>query len=78
MEANGRIDVHHHIVPPDWAAYLHRNGYFGGQAVPQWSQDRSIEFLDRLEIATAIVSVSRPGVYLSGEPGCARDVQGRK
>lgn len=60
----GRIDTHHHIVPPVWADALRAMGYFGGQAIPEWSPGAALELLDELGIDTAVVSVGRPGVSL--------------
>ena len=60
---SGRIDTHHHIVPPIWRDHLIARGYFGGKAIPEWSPEAAVEFLDRSGIETAVVSVSRPGVF---------------
>ena len=57
-----RIDTHHHIVPPVWARALQEQSYFGGQATPLWSLTAALDTMDELSIATAIVSVGRPGV----------------
>ncbi|MEV4603743.1 amidohydrolase family protein [Amycolatopsis sp. NPDC049253] len=68
----GRIDTHHHIVPPVWADALRTSGYFGGQATPAWSPAAALELLDELGIATAVVSVGRPGVHLGGSAADTR------
>ncbi|MCI2417360.1 amidohydrolase [Saccharopolyspora sp. K220] len=68
----GRIDTHHHIVPPMWADALGASGYFGGQATPAWSPAAALELLDELGIDTAVVSVGRPGVHLGGTDAAAR------
>lgn len=64
-----RVDTHHHIVPPAWARSLRETGYFGGQAVPDWSADLALDVMDQLSVATAITSVGCPGVFVKGDPG---------
>jgi len=63
----GRIDTHQHFIPPVWASYLDRRGYLESRDTPRphWSPESALEVLDRLSIATGIVSLSRPGIYLS-------------
>ncbi|MGP4014893.1 amidohydrolase family protein [Saccharopolyspora sp. 5N708] len=68
----GRIDTHHHIVPPVWADALRASEYFGGQATPAWSPAAALELLDELGIDTAVVSVGRPGVHLGRTDAAAR------
>lgn len=42
-----RIDVHHHVIPPAYAAWLARHGVTeaGGRAIPRWTaaDDISLE-----------------------------------
>ena len=68
MEVNEpfRIDVHHHIVPPDYVLALESVGIHDalGRSFPSWSPNEAISFLDKFSIATAVVSISSPGVYL--------------
>ncbi|HEY2859310.1 MAG TPA: amidohydrolase family protein [Terracidiphilus sp.] len=54
-----RIDVHHHLFPPAYRAAI------GTQAapLPQWSPAQSIEEMDKGGIATAVLSLSSPGVW---------------
>ncbi len=56
---SGRIDVHHHILPPDGVATLKRNGMTtaGGVAFPDWSPQTSLSVMDQSEIAAAITSM---------------------
>lgn len=62
------IDVHHHVLPPQYVAEI------GGPAIgapagrpgaPPWSVASSIEVMDQLGIETAITSVSAPGFPLN-------------
>jgi 6-methylsalicylate decarboxylase len=69
--STGRIDTHHHIIPPVWAEALRADHYFGGQATPAWSPAAALELLDELGIGTAVVSVGRPGVHF-GDDAAAR------
>jgi predicted TIM-barrel fold metal-dependent hydrolase len=64
----GMIDVHHHTVPPFWFEEVKdritQQG--GGRIVPgwlNWSPQRAIEEMDRNGIATAIASISTPGIW---------------
>jgi predicted TIM-barrel fold metal-dependent hydrolase len=69
MPAPHRIDVHHHIVSPAFVAELRE------RLLPptlNWTPERSIEDMDRAGIATAITSVTTPGVWIGD------DAQGRR
>jgi len=55
-----RIDVHHHLFPP---AYRTAIGNLAA-AQPAWSPAQSIEEMDKSGIATSVLSVSSPGVWL--------------
>jgi predicted TIM-barrel fold metal-dependent hydrolase len=59
-----RIDLHHHIVPPDFAAELARRNieWTGGVPVPKWSAALAREAMERYGIAAAVASV-QPQVY---------------
>lgn len=60
-----RIDVHHHIVPPVYASALAEIGITssGGLPFPYWNAQRALDFMDLHGIATAITSISSPGIY---------------
>lgn len=59
------IDVHHHIIPPDYVSALTRIGISGtfGKPFPKWTPQKSLGIMDKFNIATAIMSLSAPGVY---------------
>jgi aminocarboxymuconate-semialdehyde decarboxylase len=60
---SNRIDVHHHLVPPFWAEAL--SGHGGdpsGWHSPAWTVDTSLAFMDAQRIATAVLSLTAPGV----------------
>jgi len=61
-----RIDVHHHILPPDYVAEVghDRIGPISvANKTPDWSPAKSIEVMDRHGIATAVTSISAPGFW---------------
>lgn len=61
-----RIDVHHHILPPDYVQTVgdERIGplILSGKT-PEWTPEMSIEAMDRNGIATSITSISAPGLW---------------
>jgi predicted TIM-barrel fold metal-dependent hydrolase len=60
----GRIDVHHHVVPPNYARLLRDKGIQpGGIPLPSWDVPLAERILGRNDVATAILSVSTPGVW---------------
>jgi 6-methylsalicylate decarboxylase len=74
---NGRIDVHQHIVPPAYASRLRSKGIAdaGGRELPAWSAEEALALMDKYGVATAVVSVSTPGVHL--DPSVRRDPTAR-
>ena len=73
-----RIDTHHHVVPPDYAAWLRSRGMeAGGLPIPDWSVEAAQALMDARGVETAILSVSTPGVHLGDDAearALARDV----
>ena len=69
VKANGkRIDVHHHFLPPQYMKEEHERINFGHGGVSanqmlSWSPSQSLEVMDQNGIATAIVSITTPGVW---------------
>ena len=70
-----RIDVHHHVFPPTYVAALRRLGITGEGGVPlhHWNAENALALMDRQGIATAVTSISAPGVYF-GDSGLAREL----
>jgi predicted TIM-barrel fold metal-dependent hydrolase len=63
------IDVHHHFIPSEYREALIRLGQErpdGIPAIPEWSEAEAVEFIDKLGIGTAFLSISSPGVLLDG------------
>jgi 6-methylsalicylate decarboxylase len=72
-----RIDVHHHLVPSFWAEALPSHGGDpSGWRSPVWSPDSSLAFMDAQRIATAVLSLTAPGV--TGWQGAARRDMARR
>lgn len=64
-----RIDVHHHVVPLDYARLLHDKGIQpGGIPLPEWGMPLAAKVMDANGVATAILSVSTPGVWFGLVP----------
>jgi len=66
-----RIDVHQHLVPPAYRRWLEANGIrdAGGREIPAWSAAEALALMDAHHIATAVVSISTPGVQLPATLG---------
>ena len=76
MSAPRTIDVHAHYVPASYRAALLDNGHGqpdGFPQIPDWSAEEHVAAMDRLGIATSLLSISSPGVHLADEPA-ARDL----
>src|SRR5712692_7432200 len=73
-----RIDVHHHILPPEYLTALAGVGVtnVGRVTFPQWSVETTLAVMDRQGIATALTSISAPGIYF-GDRAFARDLARR-
>ncbi len=67
-QTGGLIDVHHHILPPVYLKEAREQVLAQVQnilppAVANWTPQKSLEEMDRLGIATSILSVSSPGIW---------------
>jgi len=64
--ANRKIDVHHHVFPPEYVAALDRFGvkHGGGIEIPAWSAEADIETMDRNGIRASIAELSSPGTWV--------------
>ncbi len=67
-----RVDVHHHMYPPEYLAGLGRH-----LRVPPvmgaWTPEHSLDQMDRAGIRTAMLSITAPGVWF-GDPAEARQL----
>jgi hypothetical protein len=57
-----RIDVHHHVAPPKWLAEVVGRDLLQ-PATRDWSAEKSIEDMDKGDVAAAVVSVTNPGLW---------------
>ncbi|MDO8697911.1 MAG: amidohydrolase family protein [Pseudomonas sp.] len=75
----GRIDVHHHIIPPAFVRMMQRKGIskVAGATLPGWSPEKSIAVMDANGIQTAITSLSAPGVHFGDGEQQAKDLARR-
>jgi predicted TIM-barrel fold metal-dependent hydrolase len=77
-ENPGRIDVHHHILPQLYVEALAKLGHTGGGGMPfpAWDPQSTLAMMDRQGVATAVTSISSPGVHF-GDPNAARELARR-
>jgi predicted TIM-barrel fold metal-dependent hydrolase len=59
-----RIDVHSHLAPPAWVQKLTPEGVVL-PPMANWSVQRHLDDMDRAGVATAITSVTAPGLWLA-------------
>jgi len=70
VSASRTIDVHAHYLPASYRAALLGNGHGqpdGFPQIPDWSAEEHVAAMDRLGIATSLLSISSPGVHLADE-----------
>jgi 6-methylsalicylate decarboxylase len=65
---SGRIDVHHHFLPPQYMKEEHErlnfaHGSVSASQMLSWTPSQSLEVMDQNGIATAVVSITTPGVW---------------
>jgi predicted TIM-barrel fold metal-dependent hydrolase len=67
-----RIDVHHHILPPNFVSALNslNVNWTGGPENPQWSLSAAHDMMGEMGIDVAVASAA-PGVYWGGDTGFA-------
>src|SRR5450432_1435053 len=73
--SRGAIDVHHHYLPPAYLAAI-KGRVNGGDAITGWTPQRSLEKMDQNGLASAIMSISNPGIEPldpSQRPALARE-----
>ncbi|MEV8094519.1 amidohydrolase family protein [Kitasatospora sp. NPDC085879] len=61
-----RVDVHHHVLPPQYTAWLRAKGIdaSGGRELPDWSPNSALALMDGYRVRTAVLSLSTPGTWL--------------
>ncbi len=68
--AKAIIDVHHHIAPPAYNRELIARG-LSEPPLFRWSAQKSLDDMDKAGVATAVTSITTPGVWF-GDTGAAR------
>ena len=66
MNAVARIDVHQHIIPPEFREALERHA-MGNWAQFPWSETGALAFMDEFGIETGMLSLSTPGPHLGDD-----------
>jgi 6-methylsalicylate decarboxylase len=72
-----RIDVHHHLIPPVYLERARAQLVASFDSAPEpilgWTPQHTIELMDQYGVATAMTSVSTPGVWF-GDARAAADL----
>ncbi len=60
-----RIDIHHHILPPEYIKSLTKINIttISNLNFPTWDLSESLRMMEQQDITAAITSISSPGVY---------------
>lgn len=66
-DLSGFIDVHHHVIPPWYAEVVTQNYPDLYMRLPTWSVESDGELMERQAIATAMLSLSDPGVFFGDQ-----------
>ena len=68
-EFKDRIDVHFHYLSPEYREKMIDavGGWADGFPAPQWSVEATLAMMDRMNIATGMLSVSSPGVHFGND-----------
>src|SRR4029077_15682545 len=67
-----RIDTHHHISSPGFIAAIAARKT-GQRPLIEWTPEKSLEEMDKANVATAVMSTSGPGVWF-GDNEAARSL----
>ncbi|MGC1783764.1 MAG: amidohydrolase family protein [Acidobacteriaceae bacterium] len=58
------IDMHHHFGPPQWCSFLASRNLLKKDVWENWTPAMDVKGLDRADVATAMVSITYPGIWL--------------
>src|SRR5882762_2497316 len=64
----GKIDVHAHYLPEVYRDRLAAAGQSqpdGIPRLPEWTETRAVDAMDRLDVRFAVLSISSPGVHFN-------------
>jgi predicted TIM-barrel fold metal-dependent hydrolase len=65
-----RIDVHHHLVPPGYIQAINRHTEIF-MPIRNWTVESSLADMDQAGVATAILSLTTPGLWFGDVAECA-------
>ena len=66
-----RIDVHHHFSPPAWIAAVKGRDLLNPLNL-SWTTERSIEDMDKGDVAASIITVTNPGLWFGDKEATRR------
>ena len=66
-----RIDIHHHFAPPAWIAEVKGRPLLQ-PANARWTPAQSIDDMDRGGVATAVISITNPGLWFGDRAATER------
>src|SRR5262245_50568637 len=61
-----RIDIHHHFAPPAWIAEVKGRPLLQ-PANTTWTITKSLDDMDRGDVAAAVVSITNPGLWFGDQ-----------
>ena len=70
------IDVHHHLSPPAYVSELVRRK-LGERPTLEWTPAKSIDDMDKAGVATAVTSITTPGVWLGDNAAALAELAAR-
>lgn len=75
MQGKKRVDVHSHYFPPAYEELLTRHGLsrLDGAPRPRWNEEIQLEYMEKLQIALAVLSISSPHLHM-GDAGEAVEI----
>src|SRR5690242_16709209 len=62
-----RLDLHHHFQSPRWTKRIVEVKRQGWQQASKYTPERAIEAMDKAGVATAMLSVTEPGVWFGDD-----------
>jgi 6-methylsalicylate decarboxylase len=79
QKRSGRVDVHHHVVPPMWQEAIARLS--STPAIPgvddvRWDPETDLQVMDRNGIQAAVASITAPGVAFVEGPDAVKVARG--
>ncbi|MEW6641368.1 MAG: amidohydrolase family protein [Pseudomonadota bacterium] len=66
-----RIDVHHHLAPPDYIAAIGSKAHLASVAA-NWSLAKSLDDMEAAGVQTAVLSISTPGLWFGDAAAAAK------